>query len=322
MTHCRFNVPSSWLLQFTNNLTSGSTKYLLSLKYQFGLEAVSMALCLREPAYALSHRTHHTCYLYSLTCITCTVLDQAKVYHLAVVQVYMHFPDFFLRRYGLMFFTTCWTFFPFLICPASFWISLKTKPTDAFSFHVSLGRVLHTWTVCSARNQPLFLILHLTVLVLLEHISLSSTIPCSEQSILTHLFPYLSFYRSPSPPQALFRPVGPRLVHCSMPEKLLYFYLSLWSCSELLPPFQCLKMQRPNLHTAFRRQHTLNSYGGIISWSYPFRTISNAGFAYWLLWISRLVFCHHLQNFLLNANGWAHNPSLHVEISPPCIGTQ
>lgn len=112
---------------------------------------------------------------------------------------------------------------------------------------------------------PLFFIVHLTVLVLWEHISLSSTTPCSGQSILTHLFPYPSFYRSLSPPQASFRLVGPSWVHCSMAEKLLYFYLSLWSCSELFPHFQNLRMQRPNLHTVFRRQHTLNSYGGIIS---------------------------------------------------------
>lgn len=167
---------------------------------------------------------------------------------------------------------------------------------------------------------PLFFIVHLTVLILLEHISLSSTIPCSEQSVLTHLFLYPSFYRSVSPPQASFRLVGPGLVHCSMSEKLLYFYLSLSSRSELFPHFQSLKMQRPNLHPVFRRQHTLNSYGGIISQSYTFRTTSNAGFVYWLLWISRL--CHHLQTSLLNANGWAHNPSLHREIFPPCIATQ
>lgn len=133
------------------------------------------------------------------------------------------------------------------------------------------------------RTIPLFFFLHLTVLVLFEPILLSSIIPCSKQSILTHPFSYASFYRSLSPPQALFRLVGPRLVHCSMSEKLLYFYVSLWSCSELFSHLQCLKMQRPNLHTVFRRQHTLNSYGAIISKSYPFRTISYAGFAYWLL---------------------------------------
>lgn len=92
---------------------------------------------------------------------------------------------------------------------------------------------------------PLFFTVRLTVLVLLEYISLSSTIPCSEQSVLTHLFPYPSFYRSVSPPQASFRLVGPGLVHCSKSEKLLYFYLSLsftlnffhtskvWRCRDL-----------------------------------------------------------------------------------------
>lgn len=184
-------------------------------------------------------------------------------------------------------------------------------------FHVSLGRVLHTLTVCCARNSPLvlhcagFVATHLTVF----HHSLQWTI-CPYPPLSISLF--LQITVSTSGLVQASRTWASSLFHVGeAPVLLPILVISPWTFST-----QNLKMQRPNLHTVFRRQHTLNSYGGIISQSYTFRTISNARFVSWLLWISRLVLCHNLQTFLLNANGWAHNPSLHREISPPCIATQ
>lgn len=189
-------------------------------------------------------------------------------------------------------------------------------------FHVSLGRVLHTWTVCCARNHPLvlhcaphcagFVGIHLTVF----HHSLQWTI-CPYPPLSISLI--LQITVSTSGLVQASRTWASSLFHVREAPVLLSI---LVIHSELFPHFQSLKTQRPNLHPVFRRQHTLNSYGGIISQSYTFRTISNAGFVYWLLWISRFVLCHHLQTSLLNANGWAHNPSLHREISPPCIATR
>lgn len=164
----------------------------------------------------------------------------------------------------------------------------------------------------------LFFILHLSVLVLLNtSLSLPPFPAVNNLSLPTpfhtpHSTDHCLHLRPPSGSQDL----GWFIVPCqrnscilSIIVILLWTFPRVWRCRDLT----C---------TQYSEGSTLNSYGGTNSQSYPFRTISNAGFAYWLLWISRLVFCHHLHNFLLNANGWAHNPSLHVEISPPYIAAQ